>query len=207
MKIFIPILLVLVSLSSVRAQVYTRKYEVKSSDKRIGQVVVTRSLEGEIEQYTVDSDVTMSMIISLNVSYKVQATFKKGVLVASSATIYLNGNIQDQVDVERKGDHYEVVMNGHTTRIYQEITASSASLFFSKPKGIKTVFSETSGIMKPVTETADGKFKLRDPDKESNLNTYTYSSDQGLNGIEIERSLFPTLNLVYTREPRPAETE
>lgn len=192
---------------STHAQTYTRKYEVKSSDKRVGQVVAERSIEGEIEQYTVNSDVTMSMLISINVSYKVQATFKKGILISSSATIYLNGSVQDNVDVERKDDHYEVKVNGHITRIYQHITASSASLFFKKPTGIKMVFSETSGYLKPLTETADGKFKLRDPEKESTLNTYTYSSEQGLNNIEIERAIFPLLNVVYVREPKPIDTE
>ena len=187
-------------------QVYTRSYEVKSGDKRVGEINATKHVSGEVVQYEVTSDVYMTMIFSIHVSYKVQANFKEGVMVSSSATVYINDRVQNKVDAERTGDHYTVNIDGHTSRIYEDITFSSAKLYFSKPEKIKEVFSETNGIMKNLSETADGNFRLKDPDKDSSVNTYTYSSEQGLHSIVIERSLFPTLNVSHVRSPREAET-
>jgi len=188
-------------------QVYSRNFEVKSGDKRVGEIHATKHASGEVVQYEVSSDVYMTMLFSIHVSYKVQANFKEGVMVSSSATVYINDRVQNDVNVVRTGDHYTVEMDGHTTRIYDDIKFSSAKLYFSKPEDIKKVFSETNGIMKTLTETADGNFRLKDPDSNSSVNTYSYSSEQGLHSIIIERSLFPTLEVKHVREPREAETK
>jgi len=201
------ILCLLLLSNTLLSQVYSRSYEVKSGDKRVGEIHATKHASGEVVQYEVTSDVYMTLLFSIHVSYKVQANFKEGVLVSSSATVYINDRVQNDVNVERTGDHYTVEMDGHTTRIYEDIKFSSAKLYFSKPgENIKKVFSETNGIMKTLTETADGNFRLKDPDNSSAVNTYTYSSDQGLHSIVIERSLFPTLEVKHVREPREAET-
>lgn len=201
------LLLLLIS-QQVYGQVYSRSYEVKSGDKRVGEIHATKHASGEVVQYEVTSDVYMTLLFSIHVSYKVQANFKEGVMVSSSATVYINDRVQNDVNVERTGDHYTVEMDGHTTRIYEDIKFSSAKLYFSKPgENIKQVFSETNGIMKTLTETADGNFRLKDPDSNSSVNTYNYSSEQGLHSIVIERSLFPTLDVKHVREPREAETK
>jgi hypothetical protein len=202
------ILSLLLFSNTLFSQVYSRSYEVKSGDKRVGEIHATKHASGEVVQYEVTSDVYMTLLFSIHVSYKVQANFKEGVMVSSSATVYINDRVQNDVNVERTGDHYTVEMDGHTTRIYEDIEFSSAKLYFSKPgKDVKHVFSETNGIMKNLAETADGKFRLKEPDNNSAVNTYTYSSEQGLHSIVIERSLFPTLDVRHVREPREAETK
>ena len=185
---------------SANAQTYLRNYEVESSDKVVGGITATRSIEGDYTEYNVTSEVAMTILFEVEVSYKVQAIYKGGILISSSATVYLNGNTQNDVNCERTGDHYTIVADGHTTRIYEDIKYSSALLYFNKPKDVRKVFSETDGTLKTLSETADGKFKLKDPEKEKNVNTYTYSSDQGLQSIIIERMLLPTLKVTGVRE-------
>lgn len=199
MKAFLLGLVVLFSLSA-NAQIYLRNYEIESDDKVVGGITATRSSEGDFTEYIVTSEVTMRIIFEINVSYKVQAVYKNEVLVSSSATIYLNGAIQNDVSCERTGDHYTVVVDGHTTRIYEDIQWSSAKLYFNKPKGAKKVFSETDGNFKNMGETSDGKFVQRDPQKDKNVNTYTYSSDQGLHSILFKRMLLPDLTVTSVRE-------
>ncbi|NEN25379.1 hypothetical protein G3O08_17930 [Cryomorpha ignava] len=199
MKSFFLSLAVMFCLSA-NAQIYLRNYEVSSSDKVVGGITATRTPEGDYVRYDVSSEVSMRILFEVNVSYKVQAIYKSGILVSSSATIYLNGNVQNNVNCERTGDHYTVVADGHTTRIYEDIKWSSALLYFNKPKDTRKIFSETEGAFKDLSETADGKFKLKDSEKESNVNTYTFSSDQGLQTIIIERSLLPTLKVTGVRQ-------
>lgn len=185
---------------SANAQTYLRNYEIESSDKVVGGITATRSIDGDFIEYNVTSDVSMTILFEVNVSYKVQAIFKNNILVSSSATVYLNGNPQNDVICERTGDHYTIVADGHTTKIYEDIKFTSASLYFNKPAGVRKVFSETDGTFKTVSETSEGKFKLKDPEKEKNVNTYTYSSDQGLQSIIIDRMLLPTLKVTGVRE-------
>ena len=71
---------------------------------------------------------------------------------------------------------------------------------------MKKVFSETNGVMKNLSKTSEGDFRLKDPEKNSAVNTYNYSSEQGLHSIIIERSLFPTLKVSHVRVPRDAQT-
>ncbi len=190
----------------VNAQVYTRNYEVESSDKRVGDVTAVKHADGELVQYDITSDVYMTLLFNIHVSYKVQANFKDGLLVSSSATVYLNGRVQDQVDVLRTGDHYTVTKDDHKTRIYGDIAYSSAKLYFSRPDNIKKVFSETGGEMKDLVKTSDGNVRRKNSEKESEVNTYKYSSDQGLHSVLIERSLFPDIELKHVREPGKIET-
>lgn len=195
---------------SANAQIYLRNYEVSSSDKVVGGIEATRTPEGDYVRYDVTSEVAMRILFEVKVSYKVQAIYKNGVLESSSATVYLNGSVQNDVNCQRTGDHYTIVSDGHTTRIYDDIKWSSALLYFNKPKDTRKIFSETDGTFKDLSETAEGKFKVKDPEKESNVNTYTYSSDQGLQSILLERSLLPTLKITGVRQvkidaQKPAE--
>lgn len=197
---------------SANAQIYLRNYEISSSDKVVGGISATRTPEGDYIRYDVSSEVSMRILFEVNVSYKVQAIYQNDVLVSSSATVYLNGNVQNNVNCQRTGDHYTIVADGHTTRIYEDIKWSSALLYFNKPKDVRKIFSETEGIFKNLSETADGKFKLKDPEKETIVNTYTFSSDQGLQSIILERPLLPTLKIVGVREikldkDKPEESE
>lgn len=185
---------------SANAQTYLRNYKVESSDKLVGRIAATRSVDGDYVQYDVTSTVAMTILFEIKVEYKLQATYKNDVLVSSSATVYLNGRTQSDMNCERTGDHYTLLSDGHTTRIYEDIKWSSAKLYFTKPDDVRKVFSETDGTFKTLSKTADGKYLLKDPEKDSNINTYSYSSEQGLNQIIIERSLLPTLKVTGARE-------
>ncbi len=189
---------------SANAQTYVRNYEISSSDKVVGGISATKSTEGDYTHYDVFSEVSMRILFEVNVSYKVQAIYKNDILQSSSATVYLNGNVQNDVNCERTGDHYTIVADGHTTRIYEDIRWSSAKLYFNKPKDVRKMFSETDGTFKTLSTTADGKILSKDPEKESNVNTYTYSTDQGLHSIIMERMLLPTLKISAVREVKPS---
>ncbi len=201
MKNILGILLITLSMSCF-GQTYKRNFTITSDDKQVGIMSATRSEEGDFVQYDVSSEVSMTILFKISVSYKVQATYKNDLLVASSATVYLNGDVQNDVNVERTGDHYTVTADGHTTRIYEDIRWSSAKLYFNKPVGAKKVLSETDGLLKNISELANGDFRLKDPEKESNVNTYNYSSDQGLNSIDLQRALLPDLLIRSARDPK-----
>lgn len=184
------------------AQDVSRHYDVMSGDKTVGIVHARKYVEGESTRYDVISEVTMSLIFKVHVSYKVSAVYRYNALQASTATIYLNGSVKNQIDVIRRNGYYDVVIDGAMSRIDGNITASSATLYFEKPPLPSQVFSETSGILKPLTTMADGRLLLQDPNRDSEINRYLYHGDNLLKTIDIERFLFPSLVLHHVRDSR-----
>lgn len=178
-------------------------YEVRSGDKSVGEVLAEKKTVGDLTRYEVRSNVTISMVFKVHVAYKVIATYRDGIMEASTATVYVNGSVKNQVDALRNGDHYEVVIDGDITLFYGNITASSATLYFAKPLVGTAMFSETSGVLKVFTAMRDGRLMLREPDSDSNHNTYLYKNDHLLTEVAIERFLFPSLSLHHTGYERP----
>lgn len=199
MRIVILGIIILVSLSA-NAQTYLRNYDIETNDQIIGGVTATQTVNGDYREYSITAKVTMTTVFEVNLEYKVQAIFQNQNLVSSSSTIYLNNQVQSTTSCERTGNHYTIVKDGHSTKIYDPITWSSAKLFFNKPQDVRKAFSETEGIMKNLSTTADGKFILRDPDNTDNTNTYTFSSPQGLHAILFKRQLLPELTITGVRE-------
>jgi hypothetical protein len=142
------------------AQTVTREYDVISNKEKVGSVVaVNRELNG-FEHYLITCEMSVRMILKINVSYNLKASFKNGFLMSSAATMYLNGKIQSQVQVERSGTNYVMIKDGVTEIITEPIEYSSARLYFHLPDGDKKVFSETDGTFKTLKRLSTYAFEF-----------------------------------------------
>lgn len=185
---------------SVQAQTYVRNFEAKANGKQVGHVKATKIVDGDLIQYLVESEVKMHILFTVNVTYRAQASYKGGVLISSSASVYVNGHLQNSVVTEKTGSHYTIVEDEHTTKIYDEITMSTAKMYFNRPADLRKVYSESEGIMKPLVETSEGKFKVKDPASADNVTVYGYSSDQGVHDIVITKTHLPDVKMTHVRE-------
>lgn len=199
MKIIAVSFLLCLSLG-IQAQTYVRNFEAKASGDQVGKVKATKTVDGNIIQYQVESEIKIKVLIPVNVIYKAQASYNEGVLMSSSASVYINGVLQNSVITEKSGSYYTIVEDQHTTKLYEEIKFSTAKMYFTKPVDQREVFSESEGIMKPMVKTSDDKYKVKDPENEDNITVYGYSSDQGVNDIVISKSLLPDVKLKHVRE-------
>ncbi len=182
---------------SVGAQHNVRTYAVQSGDKKVGEVRAVQRIVGEEAHYDVRSEVSISMLFTVTMSYSVKSVYRHGVFQGSTAVVYLNGSVRSQVETIRRDGYYDVIEDGVIRRIDGDIRASSASLYFAKPDARVMVFSETSGALKPMSTLSDGRLLLRNPQKVSDLNTYSYGTETVLKSIEIEHALFPNLLVSY----------
>jgi len=182
------------------AQTVTREYDVISNKEKVGSVVaVNRELNG-FEHYLITCEMSVRMILKINVSYNLKASFKNGFLMSSAATMYLNGKIQSQVQVERSGTNYVMIKDGVTEIITEPIEYSSARLYFHLPDGDKKVFSETDGTFKTLKRLSTYAFELTDPGNSGDNNKYTYVPHLGLLSILVDRQFIPTFQLTYAGE-------
>lgn len=181
---------------SANGQEQRLDFNVFDDDDIVGVVTATKNVEGDRTQYDVRSDVTLSMLLKFNVSYTVSAIYEHHIMQKSDATIYVNGSVKHHVVAEYSGGKYHIVVDGKEQTAVGKIIASSATLYFQKPDDVQHVFSETSGVLKPLKQVGVNLYQLLDPDQSSNLNTYTYTGPDALEKIIVERFLLPTLSLV-----------
>lgn len=190
---------------TIQAQTYVRDFEARASDNQVGKVKATKIIAGNIIQYQVESEIKIHVLFAVNITYKAQSSYNEGVLMSSSASIFINGHLHNSVLTEKTVSCYTVVENKHTTKLYEEIKFSSAKLYFAKPVDHAEVYSESEGIMKPIVKTADGKYTVKDPKNSDNITVYGYSSKQGLNDIVISRIHLPDVQMKHVREVIPEE--
>ncbi len=182
------------------AQTVTREYDVISSNDKVGSVVAVKRESNGYEHYLITCEMSVRMLLKINVSYNLKASYKNGILVSSAATVYLNDKVQNKVNVERSGSNYVMIKDGDTEIITYPIEYSSARLYFQLPDGDKQVFSETDGTFKTLKRLSTYAFELTGPGNSSDNNKYTYVPNLGLLSIVVDRQFIPTFQLTYAGE-------
>lgn len=182
------------------AQTYTREYHVMTDDEKIGQVTAIRTVKENVEHYMITCEMSVRMLLKVDISYKLEALYKQDVLYSSSAIVYLNDNVQDKVNVRRAGSSYVIVNDGSTEIITDPIPYTSAWLYYHLPETDIRIFSETDGTFKTLSKLNTFEFELTDPGNSSQVSTYTYTPGRGLLRIDIDRKFIPTFRLQFAGE-------
>jgi hypothetical protein len=200
MKNALIIFLLLIS-SLTEGQVYVGHYKITSDKKDVGYIIATKKDEGNVIQYEISSDVSIRIIFKIQMTNEIQAVFKDGILVYSSSTLYLNGNVYSDTKIEKGDGFYTVVKDDHETKIYSDgIRSSSAKLYFHEPIGESTSLSETEGEMKEVDLQGIRKYALTENENSRSVSTYIYSPEGGLDDIELVRPYVPELYIYRVKD-------
>lgn len=190
----------LLSSVGVFAQVHTRQYDVITDGEKVGNAVAIKKLTKDTEHIVITCEMSVKMLFRINVSYKLEALYKNGVLMSSSAVVNVNGRVQNKVDVERTGNTYIIVKDGDSEIYTELITWSSASLYFYFPDGDTRVFSEADGTFKHLKRKTLSTFELTDPESSGLRNTYTYAANRGLENVFIDKPFVPNFELSFSGE-------
>ncbi len=192
-------ILVLVLLTSFLAEAQTEKctYDVKRHKESIGEVRVHRHLDGDLMRYEVVTELSVDAIVRVHISYKVKAAFKHGILQASEGTAYLNGSLRTKTETIWRDGYYDVVCDGELGRIEGPIRYSGCTLYFEAPAVGSMVYSETTGVYRPILRGSDeGLLVLRNPKSSGELNTYKHAHNGKLQHVELKHRILPTLEVV-----------
>jgi len=180
----------------IEAQVYERHFKINSDGTDIGVLMAVKRVSGDISQYELESEVSTTLRFRVNLVNKIQANFEGEVLMHSSSTTYLNGEVFSKTEIQKTADGYSVKKDGHETKIFDAaISFSSAKLYFQEPgESVKTL-SESEGYMKSLEKVGDKKYELRVEGNKTDAAIYSYSSDQGLHQIAVEQKQLPDLKI------------
>lgn len=183
--------------SLLHGQVYEGRYQITSDSKEVGSLLATKKVDGDIIKYEISSDVSIRILFKIQMTNEIQAVFKKGVLVYSSSTLYLNGNVYSDTKIEKEEGFYTIVKDDHETKLFSDgIRSSSAKLYFHEPIGEALSLSETEGEMKEVDLQGFRKYALTESGNSRSVSTYIYTPEKGiLEQITLVRPYVPELNV------------
>ena len=191
-KSLIIFLLLIAGLAN--GQVYERHYKITSDKKDVGYLTATKRHDGNVTKFEISSDVTIRILFKVQMTNKIQAVFEDGVLQYSTATLYINGSVYSDTRIKKGNGFYTIEKDGRQRKINtREIRSSSAKLYFHEPIGEEISLSETEGEIKELDIQGVQKYALSENGNERSVSTYIYSSDQGLNQIEVVRPFVPEL--------------
>jgi hypothetical protein len=205
MKNGLLIFLVLIA-SFAEGQAYEGHYKITSDKKDVGYIVATKKDEGNVVKYEISSDVSIRILFKIQMTNEIQAVFKDGILIYSSATLYLNGNVYSDTKIEKGNGLYTIEKDGHETKIYSDgIRSSSAKLYFHEPIGESMSLSETEGEMKEVDLEGLRKYALTENENSRSVSTYIYSPEGALDRIELVRPYVPELYIYRVKDASEIE--
>ncbi len=182
-------------------QVYKRHYKITSDKKDVGYLTATKSHDGKVTKFEISSDVTVRILFKVQMTNKIQAVFEDGVLQYSTATLYVNGSVYSDTKIKKENGFYTIEKDGRQSKIYtREIRSSSAKLYFHEPIGEEISLSETEGEIKELDIQGVQKYALSEDGSERSVSTYIYSSEEGLNQIEVVRPFVPELYIYRVKD-------
>lgn len=195
MKRCLIISLLLIS-NIIAGQVDKKHYKIMSDDDHVGHLIASKRADGEHLKYEISSDVTIRILFKIQMTNEIQAVFKDGILIYSSATLFMNGRVYSDTKIEKANGYYTVSKDGHETKIYTNaIRSSSAKLYFVEPVGEEVSLSETEGELKDLDIQGVQKYALTADGSDRSVSTYFYSTTNGLSRIHLVRPYVPELHI------------
>jgi hypothetical protein len=169
-------------------------FKITSDKKEVGYLIATMDVQDDVVVYEISSEVSIRILFRVKMENKIRSVFKNGILISSTAVLYLNGNVYSDTKIEKAEGYYRVVKDGdHSKIIADEIRSCSAKLYFKEPIGEAVSLSETEGELKDVDLQGFGKYALNSDGSEKSVSTYNYGRNEVLNQIEVIRPYVPEL--------------
>ncbi|MEM6299103.1 MAG: DUF6134 family protein [Bacteroidota bacterium] len=156
-------------------------YEVFSDDEHIGEIKASYREENGTRTYEMQTDVTYKVLFkTIRFDNRITSRYQDDVLTEASSTDHLNDKPRSENRIEHKGDHYLVFEKDKSERLEESsIQNCLSSLYFSEPKGLKSVFSQRLGKLIPMEEAEPHKYAVHL--SSSKTNYYRFE-----NGICVE---------------------
>ncbi|MBF2707986.1 DUF6134 family protein [Flavobacterium soyangense] len=160
-------------------------YNIIKDEKSIGTINIEMITKNEITKYSFESNAKIKILFyNLQIYDKMDVTFKQNNL--QEAKLYRTRN--ERVEVNNTttwhGNYYSLRnKTGDNGTIKEVIPITTASLYFTEPINVKTVFSEKFQKIIPIRNIGNKKYKMSLP----NGNSVIYNYQNGIcNLIEAE---------------------
>lgn len=117
--------------------------------------------------------------------------YQNGVLVKSSYDSQRDDG-STITEVLKDGDEYQVVHNGNSFKLKEDVHFSSVMLYYKEPVGISEIFVERIGKFLPLKKLSNGEYSYHQPD--DTIGIFRYQ-----NGKLLEVQLKRKIGSVFVR--------
>jgi hypothetical protein len=172
---FTGLLVILFTIISTvsRSQSLHLNYTITKGGDNIGWLRLEKHIAGNTTKLLMVSEIKTRIIFMITGSAKDSSAFENNKMIYSSQFRQTNGNTKQNKQTRLVADKYEVSENGEKENLsIPYIGINLLSLHFQEPVGINTVYCDISKCFAPIIKTADGGYKVKRPD--GNSNTFYY---------------------------------
>ncbi|MEL7342080.1 MAG: DUF6134 family protein, partial [Bacteroidota bacterium] len=141
------------------ANAQTLNYDIFYGDSQVGSMKVVRKQEAGKEVLYSHGTVTLSLIFTLELEFSHRAEFEGGNLLASITKNLRGGDLTDLSSGYRNGTEYRNRVNDELKRASLPIRHTVLTMYFVEPKGLKSIYSERTGVHMPVRCIKSGHYE------------------------------------------------
>ena len=186
---FFSICILLTSFMEVDRKLH---YEVLRKGKVIGYLDAMKKDNGSIVEYSMESNVKISLLMDFALYSKVFGSFNNGILTSGSIIRRVNGKDKANSKITWQNDRYLIQDKDESIELREKITYTTACLMHEEPVNLQRIFSENYKRFIPIKLVKPHQYELLLPD--GNRNFYTYA-----NGICVSAEVNTTLSTAYFR--------
>lgn len=143
--------------------------------KNLGLMTVKKTVEGEIEEIKIESEVTYRVLFAFTIRYKMYEKFRGNNLDWGKALSTLNGRTQKESKIVSSTKGHTLTLDGVSVEVEDQIDYSISQIYFEEPKDGQVVFSQQFAQFLTFKKVDEHRYLLASPDGD---NFYTY-----VNGI------------------------
>lgn len=156
------------------AQNLQLNYKIIRNGDEIGWLKLEKTTNGNKSDFLLVSEIKTKVVFPITVFAKETSTYEKGKLINSTQIRKTNGFINLDKQTRFIANEYEVLENGEKNKLpFLTINTNLLCLYFKEPIDSKTVYCDNQQCFVKITRTADGGYKVKFPD--GNTNCYYYN--------------------------------
>jgi len=148
----------------------SHEYEIRYGNHVIGNVSAHCKATGAAKNISIQSKVDMALTrFNLNISCE----FDNSVMVHSKVVRTSKSGDNKSITTQREGKNYSIIQNGEKSVLNNtEIVHSISELYFTEPRQITRIFSETYGAFLTLKPVGEGLYELSLPEGKKNVYKY-----------------------------------
>jgi hypothetical protein len=162
-------------LPKLHAQERIIHYSVLHRGEKKGTLTLHQQVNAQQVRIKIESDVKSRFLILIHVKSDEEALFRDGILVYSSISRTVNGDLKMNQQLTAAGDSYRLSSeDGNPPLPDYPVHYSILSLYYREPVGISSLYSDNFRQYVPIKKIAAAKYEVDFPN--GNYNYYSYKN-------------------------------
>ncbi|MBO9731642.1 MAG: hypothetical protein J7623_23575 [Chitinophaga sp.] len=154
----------------VQANAQTNTFEVRVGNHAVGTIEANRKTSGAAKSIIIK---TRIQVMLSKINSDIVNEYSNNVLTNAKSSRIKNGDDKKSTITIRNGKEYTITVDGEKSVLNNaEIEECVADLYFTEPRQLTRVFSETLGRFLPLKSLGGGMYELSLPEGKKNVFKY-----------------------------------